>query len=421
MRLDVYAELGGERVLVGLIETVQAAGARFAYSPEWLASRRETLSSSLPLQAEPYPEKKMRPYFDGLLPEGAAREALARAARTSTRSYVKLLAALGDECIGAVSFGTAGREPDEGYSPFSDDDLEALARKGYASTTPINSRAHMSIAGAQAKVGLYRTADGSWREPHGGAPSTHILKPLNPRFENAQINEAICQLAAGRCGLPVPDTEIIPTAVPLLCTRRFDRVFLEDAHEVDGMIRPTRLHQEDACQALGIVPEHKYEEGNHHYLGKIAQLIREQSAQPLEDLRNLWKLTVFNYLIGNCDAHLKNIGFVRSASWRETSLSPFYDLVSTALYDSLSDSLAMSVGGKRKLSRIDRGCFEREADSIHIASREAERVMESLIEAVPDAVRDSARELDLAGLPAASSLGDRIASQATERAKSIRT
>ena len=279
----------------------------------------------------------------------------------------------------------------------------------------------MSIAGAQAKVGLYRAADGSWREPHGGAPSTHILKPLNPQFENAQINEAICQLAAERCGLPVPETEIIPTAVPLLCTRRFDRAFPENAREVDGMRRPTRLHQEDACQALGIVPERKYEESNHHYLAKVAQLVREQSVQPLEDLRNLWKLTVFNYLIGNCDAHLKNIGFVRSASWRKTSLSPFYDLVSTTLYEGLSESLAMSVGGKRKLDLVDRGCFEREADSIHIASREAERLMESLAEAVPDAVRDAARAIDAAGLSAASSLGDCIASQAASRAKSIRT
>ena len=167
MRLDVYAERGAGRALVGSIETVQAAGERFTYSRDWLASRREPLSLSLQLQEEPFPAKGMRPYFDGLLPEGAAREALAKTAQTSPRSYVKLLAALGDECIGAVSFGVpddafAGA-PDgaraESYAPFTSEDLEALARRGYELTTPINRRAHMSLAGAQAKVGLYRAED----------------------------------------------------------------------------------------------------------------------------------------------------------------------------------------------------------------------------------------------------------------------
>ena len=142
MRLDVYAERAGEREIVGCIETVRAAGEQFTYAPEWLSSRKEPLSFSLPLQAELFPAKKTRPYFDGLLPEGAARDALAKAVHASPRSYVKLLAALGDECIGAVSF----RLPDEGreeereeaYVPLSEGDLETLAGRSYRSTTAIN-------------------------------------------------------------------------------------------------------------------------------------------------------------------------------------------------------------------------------------------------------------------------------------------
>ena len=421
MELNAYVERGGERQLVGAIETVQAAGERFAYSEEWLhGDNPRPLSLSLPLQTDPFPAKKMRPYFDGLLPEGGARDALAKSAQVSTRSYVKLIAALGDECIGAVSFYAPGEEPDEGYVALSEADLDALSKKAYRGTTPINRRAHMSLAGAQAKVGLYRAEDGTWHEPRGGAPSTHILKPMNPRFENAQLNETICQWAADECGLPTPDAEILPTETPLFCTRRYDRVITDESRAVDGLKAPVRLHQEDFCQALGIVPERKYEESNRHYLERIASLIRESVTNPLEDLRSLWSLVVFNYLIGNCDAHLKNIGIVRDASWRLNDLAPFYDLVSTTYYDGLSGSLAMSIGGKRKLELIDRAAFEREAVSLRLATREAERILDDLVDRVPDAVHDSARALADMGFPAATEIGDRIAQGAESRAKALR-
>ena len=419
MILNVYAERGGNRLLAGTIETVQAAGERFTYDSDWLSEQDEPLSASLPLQRELFAAEQMRPYFDGLLPEGTAREALAKSAQVSSRSYVKLLAALGDECIGAVSFQLPGSESQEGYAPLADGDLEALAKRAYRGTTAINKRTRMSLAGAQAKVGLHRADDGSWHEPQGGAPSTHILKPMNPRFENAQINEAICQIAAQKCGLPVPDTEIIPTEVPLFCVRRFDRAFTEDAPIVDGLRRPMRLHQEDLCQALGIVPERKYEEGGRHYLERVAQLVRNCSARPVEDLRSLWAVTAFNFLIGNCDAHLKNIAFVRDAGWKSIRLAPFYDLVCTTYYDGLSGSLAMSIGGKRKLESIDRAAFEREAESLHLSTREAGRVLDDLANAVPDALNDAAMELARSGHAVAASLGGSIAEGASLRAKAL--
>ena len=86
MRLDVYVERGYARSHVGRIETVQSAGERFTYEPSWLDGRGKPLSVSLPLRAEAYSAKMARPYFDGLLPEGAARESLAKSAHVSPRS-----------------------------------------------------------------------------------------------------------------------------------------------------------------------------------------------------------------------------------------------------------------------------------------------------------------------------------------------
>ena len=426
MKLDVYAERAHGRTHVGAIETVQAAGERFTYDSSWLEGQggvapAAALSLSLPPTPEPYTSRKMRPYFDGLLPEGAARESLAKSAHVSTRSYVKLLAALGDECIGAVSFSAPDDEPAETYVPLSEKELSGLAKRSYRSTTVMNKRSRMSLAGSQAKVGLFRAGDGTWYEPRGGAPSTHILKPMNPRFEDVQLNEAICQVAARKCGIPVPEVEIIPTEVPLFCTKRFDRAFSEDGRVVDGLRRPARLHQEDFCQALGIAPERKYEDGNRHYLAQVAQLVRSYSAQPIEDLGNLWSLVAFNYLIGNCDAHLKNIAFVRDSTWTQMKLAPFYDLVCTTCYDELAGSFAMSIGGKRKLALIDRSAFEREAESLHLATRESERILCSLADSVPDAVREAARALAESGQATTTSMGDRIAAGAEKRARMLKS
>lgn len=120
---------------------------------------------------------------------------------------------------------------------------------------------HPSLAGSQAKIALHRSSDGKWFEPSGLAPSTHILKPAGTRFSDSAVNECLCALAAGRLGLDVPKVELMDVDGPIICTERFDRDLSNSVRAVDGLPVPARLHQEGCCQALGIVPERKYEEG----------------------------------------------------------------------------------------------------------------------------------------------------------------
>ena len=143
--------------------------------------------------------------------------------------------------------------------------------------------------------------------------------------------------------------EVLDFGAPVVCIERFDRSFDAECPSLDGLPVPRRLHQEDFCQALGIVPERKYESGGGSYLARMAQLIRGYSTRPIDDLQQLWSATVFNFVIGNFDAHLKNFALMRDASWSTLRLAPLYDLVSTACYEGLSTELPFSIGRKRRL------------------------------------------------------------------------
>lgn len=163
----------------------------------------------------------------------------------------------------------------------------------------------------------------------------------------------------------------------------------------------------------------KYEEGNRNHLAEIAELVREQSADPIEDLRKLWRWAVFNFLIGNCDAHLKNIAIMRTPGWESVSLAPFYDLVSTSSYEGLSLELAMAMGTKRKLSSIRRSDFESQLEKMGMPRSLGIGEAEELSEVVPGLVEKAGAKLAAAGFDEAESLSDEIARQARERARAL--
>ena len=111
---------------------------------------------------------------------------------------------------------------------------------------------------------------------------------------------------AHACDLPAVGAFKAETEFPILLTERYDRVLSPAGGTIAGHPAYTRLHQEDFSQALGILATDKYEEGGrHHYLAAMADLLRRFSSNAIEDIRRLFEMQVFNYLIGNCDAHSK--------------------------------------------------------------------------------------------------------------------
>ena len=201
----------------------------------------------------------------------------------------------------------------------------------------------LSLAGAQGKLAV-KFSNGAYYLPLEGSPSTHILKPQNPHFPGLVENEYYCMRLAAAAGLSTAAVEIGAAGdVRFLQVERYDRRLL-----LDG--RYERIHQEDFCQALGVPPELKYQQEGGPNLKKCFELVRSVTTIPGPDLLRLFDAVVFNFLIGNCDAHGKNFSLLRETS--SIRLAPLYDLVSTRAYPELASEMAMKLGGERDPLRL---------------------------------------------------------------------
>jgi serine/threonine-protein kinase HipA len=150
---------------------------------------------------------------------------------------------------------------------------------------------------------------------------------------------------AGECGLRTAEVwrEQSASDLAYLRVERYDRDLLADP------IR--RLHQEDFCQALGYPSTRKYQGDGGPGVREAVTLLGAATAVPTTELPRFWEALVFNWLIGNCDAHAKNYSLLYHG--RSATLAPLYDLVSTEIYPSLTTRMAMSINGARDLHEVD--------------------------------------------------------------------
>lgn len=289
-------------------------------------------------------------YFDNLLPEEGQRQLLAADARLEAGDAFALLAYYGAESAGSLTLLPPGEAlPPGELRPLGD---AALARRIAAMPRlPLTHEAHkrMSLAGAQHKLAVV-LRDGQLYEPVGAAPSTHILKPDHPEpaFAHSVINEWFCMHLAARVGLAVPNVSRHYVPQPIYLIERFDRQTQGDTWQ--------RLHSIDACQMLGLDRHFKYQAGS---IERLIQLTGLTTAPAVTRTR-LFNWLLFNVLVGNTDAHLKNISFLINS--RGLQLSPFYDLLCTAVYETRAfdqdrwphtTTLAWPILGESRLARID--------------------------------------------------------------------
>jgi serine/threonine-protein kinase HipA len=314
----------------------------FRYVGEYLIrSGALPLSRLLPLREGAFDDQAARAFFANLLPEGEIRRQVARQLGVSQENVFALLEGIGGDCAGAVSLLRPGGPPGAlgHYRPISSEELsrelDLLPAHPFLAG---EEGVRLSLAGAQNKLPLY-VKEEKFFVPEGNAPSSHILKTAIERLEGTVVNEAFCMNLARRVGLPVPRAEVVDIAgQQVYLIERYDRVRLPS-----GSIE--RLHQEDFCQALGVVPEMKYEQEGGPGFAACFKLVQEWSAEPILDSLNLLRWALFNFLIGNADAHAKNLSFLYRAG--TVRLAPFYDLLSTTVYRGLNNKFAMKMGGQR--------------------------------------------------------------------------
>jgi serine/threonine-protein kinase HipA len=209
------------------------------------------------------------------------------------------------------------------------------------------------------------------------------LKPAVERFAGVVINEAYCMRLAAAVGLPVAKTEIRRVEdVDYLLIERYDRMHRQGP---EGASVAERLHQEDFCQALGIVSENKYQKEGGPSLKQCFALLREVSSAPVLDLARLLDAVIFNYLVGNNDAHGKNFSLLYrgvGTAGMETRLAPLYDVVSTRYYPELTRELAMKIGGEYSSDRVTKTNFEQLTEDAGLAKPLVRRRVPELAEMI---------------------------------------
>ena len=333
---------------------------RFVYDAEYLAHHDSMpLSHALPLQDEPFDSERTTVFFENLLPPDQVRRKLGPILHLSRHNVFGFLEALGGDCAGAISLWPCGERPASGNEHVKRlDENEAAEILGSLKKRPLYVNGvngyRISGSGAQNKL-IARLVDGFIELPLFGAPSTHIIKPPIQDYEDSVYNECFSMRLAERLGLATAKCGLIRIKENVCYwTERFDREI------ANGQIR--RLHQEDFCQVCGISGELKYEnEGGPSFSACMAAM-REMKVSLADRLAFIDRM-VFNYLIGNADAHAKNSAILYRGIGKK-GLAPIYDVMSTAVYGNLSRVNAMSIGGARKFEEVTRTSFGAMAEEV---------------------------------------------------------
>ena len=337
--------------VIGAVTQRVSGNYRFDYTSECQRnSRHIPLSRSMPLQQHRHGTRPITNFMWGLLPENERiLDEWANRFHVSARNPFALLAAVGEDCPGAVQLVL----PDvafhrrENVKRLTRTELEAriIALKNDPGAGRLaQDTGQFSLAGAQAKTALYRIKN-SWGIPQGRTPTTHILKPETGRIRHIASNEHFCLELARRLGLPaaISTVEVIAD-VPVIIVERYDRI-----RRSQGVLR---VHQEDMCQALGVNPLRKYQSEGGPTIKHIMALLLE-SANPNVDRDRFARAQALNFVIAGTDAHARNYSIVY-APGGAFRLAPLYDVISDLPYasDRRKSSLAMGIDGRRLLGEI---------------------------------------------------------------------
>lgn len=293
---------------------------------------------------------RLPPWFSNLLPEGRLREWVADDRGVSVDREMELLAQVGHDLPGAVRVLPANSEP--GQTTW-----ENVERFDGGLPLPNMSEQpgwRFSLAGVQLKFSMINDRDRLTLPAHGEG-GDWIVKLPDRLYPEVPRNEFTMMWLAGAAGIEIPRIRLIhrdeiqglpPNAWPgqeewAFATQRFDR----DAER-------RRVHIEDLSQVCNRYSDDKYA-GNYE---SVASLIYRR--RDILGLQQFARRLAFIILITNGDAHLKNWSLIYRDP-KIPTLSPAYDLVSTAVYyaGGTADNLALKFGGSKAYNMVSLTTF----------------------------------------------------------------
>ena len=342
--LSVYYE----NFEVGVISADRMNRMSFQYSASWISNPDAfRISITMPFTETVFPHEIAHSFFTNLLPEGLVRENVARSLGVSTDNDFEILARIGGECAGALWVGS-GKPPSSDkqvYSTISKDELYQRITDGNVLSSMLGAKeVRLSLAGAQDKLPI-RLEGEEVLLPENGCPSTHIMKFPSSDYRDLPSNEVFAASLAKHIGIRTVDAWIFMVKDIETCmVSRYDRY-------TDAAKSIRRLHQEDMCQALGFPHFKKYESEGGPSFKDCFHLVDRVCTEPVVERDQLLRWLIFNILIGNSDAHAKNVSLLFHSDGK-VELAPFYDLVCTLSYVNLDRGMAMSIGSVFDPGRI---------------------------------------------------------------------
>ena len=362
------------------------------------------LSAALPVASKPYrdskpgtprPRRAVEFWAEGLLPEGENRTMLERRFEVRRGDTIGLLAAIGADCAGAVTFttdtagGNAARPPAEGVpQPLTEQQLSAAVEALPRVPLGVGDRVRVSLGGMQAKLLLVHTERG-WAQPVDGQPSTHILKPDPKDLDRPGLvgAEALTLRAAALAGLAAAGVELVTVGGRLaVVVERYDR------HRSGGAT-VARIHQEDGCQALGLNPAYaKYQQSADAppSYADLAVLLRTHAVKVDAELVTLAQQMILSWAVGNTDGHARNFSFLLTDG--VARLAPVYDVAPTHLFATSTDS-GLWIDGQSRMRLITRAHAQREMRKWGIERATAQQVLDGTLAALADALPRAAEQL----------------------------
>jgi len=370
-------------------QVTRAKGGRlgFDYAEAWLTQGPGTpLSLSMPLTSARHGHKPIAAFMWGLLPDNELiLQRWGQEHKVSPKDPFALLAAVGEDCPGALQFATPDRLAkivESGDVQWIDEAdiasrISQLRQDAGSAGRMASDTGQFSLAGAQPKTAYYRKGN-KWGIPNGRIPTTHILKPPLPDFDGHTENEHFCLQLANKVGLPSAKSEIVRFASETaIVIERYDRRWVGE--------RLVRVHQEDMCQALAVDPASKYQAQGGPGIPAIMNQVLSASSQPSADRRNFMRAVAFNFIIGGTDAHAKNYSVLLGPQG-SVRFAPLYDTASILPYepDIRRLKFPMKIGTHYNLDEIRPRHWEHTARLSNYPAEQAVEHVRSLIEVLPD-------------------------------------
>ena len=317
-----------------------------------------------------YSSSTLHPIFAQNLPEGFNHRFIAeKLARYAKVNDMYLLALQGDQGVGMLSYKSELNLPEA-------DSLSLGEILSYRSNEPLFPQLlekyylRTSLAGMQPKVSI----------PNAITVQTDItvqqrdliVKSFDSEFPLLTVNEFVCMQTARQCGLEPPKaylSENLETYV----VERFDS-------SNDG----TKLGYEDFTTLMkkSNDPNAKYT-GSYETLLKATYIYTGSAAE----VEKMYKYIVFNCLIGNGDAHLKNFALQYSADMKNIFVSPPFDITHTLIYESIDNKMALKLAGSKAFPNLSN--LIKLAESSQFRIRNPKEIIESFSENILDYLRTS--------------------------------